>query len=118
MKPQDFVKEFNRMCKSNMKNCNGCKFVAMCSCSLLDIRPEEFAKMYDEVAKWSDEHSVKTRQREFLKLFPNAMINESDEILCIPPCHIEDKSIECTNGKSCDDCRREYWLAPIDERGE
>lgn len=113
MKPQDFVKEFNRMRESNRKKCNGCQFVAMCSCNLLDIKPEEFAQMYDAIAEWSDTHPAKTRQSEFLKRFPNAMINESDGILCIPPCNIEGKRIVCAGGKSCGDCRREYWLAEV-----
>lgn len=70
-------------------------------------------KNIDIVIKWAKDNPVKTRQSEFLKMFPNAMINESDGILCIPPCNIEgeSKNIGCT--KSCGDCRREYWLAEV-----
>lgn len=112
MKPQDFVKEFNRMCESNREKCKGCKFVAMCSCNLLDIRPEEFAQMYDAIAEWSDTHPVKTRQSEFLKLFPNAVIDDDDGILGIKPCYIDER-IGCTDEKGCDGCRRKYWLAEV-----
>lgn len=66
------------------------------------------------VEQWAKDHPVKTRQSEFLKLFPNAAIDEDDGILCVDPCIIE-KSIRCTNGKTCDDCRREYWLTLITE---
>lgn len=63
----------------------------------------------DRVIKWAKEHSVKTRQSEFLKMFPNAVIDEDDGILGIRPCDI-DESIGCTDGKGCDGCRRRYWL--------
>lgn len=67
----------------------------------------------DSVIKWAKDHPVKTRQSEFLRMFPNAMINKSDGILCIPPCNIEGegKSIGCA--KSCGHCRREYWLTEV-----
>lgn len=66
----------------------------------------------DRVIYWANEHPVKTRQSEFLKMFPNAEIDEDDGILCIKPCAI-DKSIGCTNGKGCDGCFRKYWLAEV-----
>ena len=112
MKPQDFVKEIKRMCKSNRENCNGCKIAAMCSCNLCDIKPEEFARMYDAIAEWSDTHPVKTRQSEVLKLFPNAVIDDDDGILGIKPCYTDER-IGCTDEKGCDGCRRKYWLAEV-----
>lgn len=63
----------------------------------------------DRVIYWAKEHPVKTRQSEFLKMFPNAAIDEDDGILGIRPCDI-DESIGCTDGKGCDGCRRRYWL--------
>lgn len=69
-------------------------------------------KNIDIVIKWAKDHPVKTRQSEFLKMFPNAAIDEDNGILCIKPCTI-DESIGCTNGKGCDDCYRKYWLAEV-----
>ena len=69
------------------------------------------------VEQWAKEHPIKTRQSEFLRMFPNAMINESDGVLCITPCKIEGKSIGCQNGKSCGECRREYWLTEVTDNG-
>ena len=69
-------------------------------------------KNVDIVIKWAKDHPVKTRQSEFLKMFPNAAIDEDNGILCIKPCTI-DESIGCTNGKGCDDCYRKYWLAEV-----
>jgi hypothetical protein len=66
----------------------------------------------DRVIKWAKDHPVKTRQSEFLKLFPNAVIDEDDGILGIKPCYT-DESIGCTDEKGCDGCRRKYWLAEV-----
>lgn len=68
----------------------------------------------DRVIYWANEHPIKTRQSEFLRMFPNAKIGEDDGILCIKPCDI-DKSIECPNGKGCGDCYRKYWKEEVSE---
>lgn len=68
----------------------------------------------DRVIYWANEHPIKTRQSEFLRMFPNAKIGEDDGILCIKPCDI-DKSIECPDGKGCDDCYRKYWKEEVSE---
>ena len=63
------------------------------------------------VENWAKVHPVKTRQSEFLKMFPNA------DLTRLLPCHVEkDKrpmrcakygylSITCR----CDKCRDDYW---------
>lgn len=120
MKPQDFVKEYSRLCDAyrlpQKSACRtDCPFINM-RCAFpenVNIKhPERFEKTYNIVEKWSDTHPVKTRQSEFLKMFPKAVIDEDDGILCIRPCDI-DESIGCTNGKGCDDCYRKYWLAEV-----
>lgn len=70
-------------------------------------------KNIDIVIKWAKDHPVKTRQSEFLKMFPNAVI-ENDGILHISPCNI-DKEIKCVcvNEESCSRCRSEYWLTEV-----
>mgnify|MGYP003248774161 FL=1 len=120
MKPQDFVKEYSRLCDAyRLPQKSACRT----DCPFINMRcafpenvninhPERFEKTYNIVEKWSDTHPVKTRQSEFLKMFPNAVIDEDDGILCIRPCDI-DESIGCTNGKGCDDCYRKYWLAEV-----
>lgn len=120
MKPQDFVKEYSRLCDAyRLPQKSACRT----DCPFINMRcafpenvninhPERFEKTYNIVEKWSDTHPGKTRQSEFLKMFPNAVIDEDDGILCIRPCDI-DESIGCTNGKGCDDCYRKYWLAEV-----
>lgn len=65
-----------------------------------------------KVEQWAKDHPVKTRQSEFLKMFPNASIDEDDGILCIRPCYVEE-DIGCTDGRNCDGCRRKFWLAEV-----
>lgn len=120
MKPQDFVKEYSRLCEAyRLPQKSACRT----DCPFINMRcafpenvninhPERFEKTYNIVEKWSDTHPVKTRQSEFLKMFPNAVIDEDDGILCIRPCDIDER-IGCTNGKGCDDCYRKYWLAEV-----
>lgn len=120
MKPQDFVKEYSRLCDAyRLPQKSACRT----DCPFINMRcafpenvninyPERFEKTYNIVEKWSDTHPVKTRQSEFLKMFPNAVIDEDDGILCIRPCDIDER-IGCTNGKGCDDCYRKYWLAEV-----
>ena len=85
----------------------------------------DFIKRYPEeavatVEKWAKEHPRKTRQSEFLKIFPNAQIFK--EILTINPCAI-DSSRFCTeechayddNNAGCFACRKNYWLETEEE---
>lgn len=75
---------------------------------------ESVQKMVQIVEQWAKDHPFKTRQSEFLKMFPNAVIDEDDGILGINPCAI-DESIGCTDGKGCDGCRRKYWKEEVSE---
>ena len=97
----EYEKTRIRMCRTMILEKGGCE-----ACPLYNV-----LKLVEE---WAKEHPVKTRQSEFLKMFPNAAIDEDDGILCIKPCEI-DESIGCTNGKGCDDCYRKYWLTEVTE---
>ena len=107
----EYVKALRRLCRSKIK-CSECQLLNKEDhCCMADIG-ECAEKTVQIVEQWAKDHPIKTRQSEFLKMFPNAVIDEDDGILCIKPCII-DESIKCTNGKNCDDCRREYWLAEV-----
>lgn len=103
----EFYKAFKRMCDKT--DCKDCLLDQKCRPSA-NVEPEEVVELVEE---WAKDNPIRTRQSEFLRMFPNAMINESDGILCITPCNIEGKSIGCPNGKSCGDCRRDYWLTEV-----
>lgn len=115
----EFLKEKERMCRSY--NCESC---VKCPCEdtnngfdmtcedLAIENPEEFVAI---IEKWSAEHPVKTRQGEFLKMFPNASIN-SDGVIDIDPCLVDKKNIHryCEEYDDCDECYKEFWLEEID----
>lgn len=119
----EYIKEAKRLCKSRSL-CNSVSG----KCPLLDENGrctatadicaadiiEKTEKAVQIVEQWSKDNPIKTRQSEFLKMFPNARINEGDGILCVYPCDIEGvKRIGCINGKGCNDCRLDYWLAEV-----
>ena len=108
----EFAKTVNRLCKN--QSCKECPVVkeGRCMAGFDDKSVKSIEETISKVEKWAKDHPVKTRQSEFLKLFPNAAIDEDDGILCIKPCTI-DESIGCTDGKGCDGCRRKYWLAEV-----
>lgn len=116
----EFVKTVNRLCK-NLR-CKECPVYKEGVCMVMNMvridggLVESIEETVSKVEQWAKDHPVKTRQSEFLKLFPNATIDEDNGILCIKPCTI-DESIGCTNGKGCDDCYRKYWLTEVTDNG-
>lgn len=110
----EFLKEKERMCSK----CSACSRCPVCKenngvymdCEDLQIEnPEEFVAI---IEKWSVEHPVKTRQSEFLKMFPNAKMTELGS-LKICPADV-DRNIECS-GESCTNCRGKYWLTEVEK---
>lgn len=67
------------------------------------------------VEQWGAEHSIKTRQSEFLKLFPGADVCKTDGCLTLNPCNVYEKMRKVCNGGKCSDCRRKFWLAEVEE---
>ena len=106
-----FLGEAKRMC-SKHGSCVGC-LLEDYSCNYRKIENPE--KLVAIVEKWSKEHPVKTRQSEFLKMFPNADIDK-DGVLIVIPCHIDKnmKKVYCQVLNGCVECRRVYWLAEVE----
>ena len=113
----EFVKTVNRLCKN--RNCEKCPVYkdGTCMVGFDDDSVECIEETISKVEEWAKDHPIKTRQSEFLRLFPNATINEGDGILCVTPCNIEGKEFCCAKGKSCGDCRRKYWLTEVTDNG-
>lgn len=109
-----YVKTLLRMCK-NHPVCGGCPLKSKGGC--IAIMFGDMEEAVPIVEQWSKDHPVKTRQSEFLKMFPNA------DLICLLPCHVEkDKrpmrcakygylSITCR----CDRCRDDYWNEEVSE---
>lgn len=64
-----------------------------------------------EVQKETPGEKKKTRQSEFLKMFPNAQMDDGVAAAC--PSRV-DKNFNCC--LPCDDCRKDFWLAEAEAR--
>lgn len=65
------------------------------------------------VERWDAEHPVKTRQSEFLKLFPNAQTDSG----CLNACPMDvfgNTGIDC-NKRTCFECKKEFWLQEVED---
>ena len=103
------IYDYARLC-GTVITCDNCPMRAArngtnLSCDVLLIKNPD--KANEIIIKWCEEHPEKTRQDRFLKMFPNAK-----PLLYICPSAMGYK-VECPN--DCDKCRRDYWLAEVDE---
>lgn len=102
----EFVKQLRRMDKQGVpKN----RFIYPCARQEPDS-PEEVVA---EVEEWAKEHPAKTRQSEFLKLFPGADVGETDGCLTLKPCNVYEKMRKECAGRKCSECRKAFWLAEV-----
>ena len=110
----NFYKAMQRICNGN--SCRSCPLDYECGPSA-DVDAEFVVK---KVEQWAKDHPVKTRQSEFLKMFPNANLKNITRLL---PCSIDSNmnplrcakygylSITCR----CDTCRNDYWNEEVSE---
>jgi len=68
------------------------------------------------VEQWDAAHPVKTRQSVFLEQFPNAPTYTNTHNVALDPCLV-DTTLRghCPTGRGCDICRREFWLAEVED---
>lgn len=83
----------------------------MAACS--DVSVKNIEETVSIVEQWAKEHPVKTRQSEFLRMFPNAP--KSGRVLDICP---RDLNIEYMPPKRCENifcsaCKTDYWLTEV-----
>lgn len=115
----EFLKERTRMCNFYMSRCMNCPGNKVAYCATLCAAAIELVPI---VEQWSKEHPIKTRQSEFLKMFPNAQ-KSSNGVLDICPRKFEPEKyksatpdkvcINCDTVHWCDECCRDFWLAEI-----
>lgn len=114
MKLHEFQKESNRLCKAyRVIGCKKCP-LHKCHCDIYKGLID-FAYVYAAVSAWSDAHPEKTRQSEFLKMFPNADLCR--DVIDISPCSIEKEMKKCCGNMECDECKRTYWLTEVTDNG-
>lgn len=125
----EFFKEAKRYCKwcknttqdGKKRLCEVCYFEKLND--IFNLHPMGYHKFVETVEQWAKEHPVKTRQSEFLKIFPSAEIE--DEIVSICPAklnvapHATNMGRTCIYVHDCAECRkckRDFWLNEISER--
>ena len=113
----EFLKQFGRLCNNYLCGDN-CPLIDSCD----DESDDSYVRKVQIVEKWAKEHPVKTRQSEFLKMFPNARI-ESDGMPSICPIVVDkryynkdDDALCCfvRDEEKCRKCRRDFWLKEIE----
>lgn len=117
-----FLKERARMCEANQtgemtcENCAAYKGVSQC---YKLGEPKDPEKMVAIVEQWAKEHPVKTRQSEFLKLFPGAEPTKDGVLAICPnafsPVYKDERGLCKWHYAECDNCCRKFWLAEVEE---
>lgn len=112
-----FLEEFRRMCDSH-KECETCPFHSppkyYCLWDVLaDSECEITERAVSIVEKWSAEHPVKTRLRDFLEKFPNASLGSSGTPLYLP------RPFGYCGRETCQGCDHwgssDCWILPVEE---
>lgn len=113
----EFLKQFNRMCKTyNDDGCTECPAYRYRCGEEFDEQEEDGVSI---VEQWAKEHPVKTRQSEFLKQWPDAEIGD-DGYPSVAPCQLykdmkeKDENGVCCKNCGCGICRRDFWLKEIE----
>ena len=110
----EFLKARSRICNDNV--CEGdCPLFHCCN----DRIDDNMVELVSIVEQWAKEHSVKTRQSEFLKQWPNAEISD-DGLPSIAPCQLDVRFIhgkaqkDCEERGVCNKCRCDFWLKEVE----
>lgn len=103
------MKAVTRMLKSGTIDCAIQKYISA-------QKKNDYEGMVEAAEQWAAEHPVKTRQSVFLEQFPNAPIYTNTHNVALDPCLV-DTTLRghCPTGRGCDICRREFWLAEVEE---
>ena len=106
----EYRKTTARLCGTE-PTCSDCEIMGACFAKRKN--PEA---MVNAVEKWAKEHPAKTRQSEFLKMFPNAVLKDgTPPTPPIEPCNLEPGlALKCKGRVSCLTCRRKFWLEEIE----
>ena len=100
------MKAVTRMLKSGTIDCAIQKYISA-------QKKNDYEGMVEAAEQWAAEHPVKTRQSEFLKLFPNAQTDSG----CLNACPMDvfgNTGIDC-NKRTCFECKKAFWLAEVEE---
>ena len=110
----EFLKALGRLCNNYLCGDN-CPLIDSCD----DESDDGYVRKVQIVEQWAKEHPVKTRQSEFLKMWPDAEIGD-DGYPSVAPCQLykdmeeKDENGVCCKNCGCGICRRDFWLKEIE----
>lgn len=116
----EFLKERSRMCNAQGE-CDTCPITTVCEDYFLNhnYNQENAEGMVATVEQWAKEHPVKTRQSEFLKLFPGAEPTKDGVLAICPnafsPVYKDERGLCKWHYAECDNCCRKFWLAEVEK---
>lgn len=120
MKKEATIKDYVRLCKAFRNKCDICP-MGIGNNGESEICPKLITRYPDKaneiILKWCEEHPIKTRQGELLKAFPNANVPIDFETINICPLDFDKRFDDemCHSYEDCTACKKEYWLAEVDE---
>ena len=103
----EFYKAFKRMCDKT--DCKDCLLDQKCRPSA-NVEPEEVVELVEE---WAKDNPVKTRQSEFLRMFPKAEMKDDYLWMCPKYINYDYNPEENCHEISCSDCKRKFWLTEV-----
>ena len=105
----EFIKAIKQMLSAGANNSTVQKYISA-------YKKNDCEGMVKAAEQWAAEHPVKTRQSVFLEQFPNAPIYTNTHNVALDPCLV-DTALRghCPTGRGCDICRREFWVAGVEE---
>ena len=115
----EFFKARKRMCEAT--KCASCKLCHMQGGCSIAPENEEIDAGKGAIAivdQWAAEHPVKTRQSEFLKMFPNVPLNDKGQPSFCPK--LLDTAYQpvgrcCLDVDICQRCMDNFWGQEVEE---
>jgi len=109
----EFFKTVNRLCKNRTYGECPIWKNGTCMADSGDDSVKSIEETISKVEQWAKDHPVKTRQSEFLKMFPNAEFCR--DVINILPCSIEKEMCKYCDNSKCEECRKDYWLSEVND---
>ena len=111
----EFFKTVNRLCK-NQRHCTECpicKNGVSCMVKADDDSIKSMEETVSKVEQWAKDNPVKTRQSEFLRLYPNAKTMGGVIVIC--PNHIDStyRNVDTCDHSFCEECCKKYWSEEV-----
>ncbi len=105
----EFFKTVNRLCKN--RTCGECPIWknGTCMADFGDDSVKSIEETISKVEQWAKDNPIKTRQSEFLKMFPNAHKSGLVLDICPQTLNIEYMPLKRCENISCSACKTDYW---------